>query len=308
MKKALIFLFTSCLVTFGFSIASCKQIDREPPLPDLHVWLLPSCPSAYESSRGLVDLAEGLAIDGLRYSIDKAAGWILDLAKDDRDGKAISSTAIGYLWWGDKKKSPRVASCAVFVLSDSEPATWCDRPNGPFSARDSAVCEYFRTHKDTAVGSLVSRPPWQGNSLPRFYAEVSLEASPDKTAVTPNGALYYYPAGLHGGQFRNKDLKRTVVISVHATVPPDGKVALSTVFLMLNNIAPADQLVGLQKLEESSISPWSSVLSLQEPRSVKGEDVMMPVNVSGSVREVGAPIAALQLAGKVLESGKVAAK
>lgn len=305
MKRALIFV-TSCLVMSGFSITSGKQPDHEPPLPDLHVWLLPSCPSAYESSRGVVDLAEGLGMDGLKFLIDKAAGWVSDLAKDDLNGKAVSSTSIGYLWWGDKKRPPRVASCAVFVLSNSEPATWCDQPKGPFSSRNNAVCEYFRTHKDTSVGSIVSRLPWQGSSLPKFYAEISLESAPDKTAVTPNGALYYYPAGIHSGQFGNKGFRRTVVISVSAATPSGDK-ALSTVFLMLDNIQPADRLIGLQTLPESSISPWSGVLSLKQ-QGMQGGDVMMPVNIFGSVREVGTPSAALQLARKVVDNEKAAPK
>lgn len=302
MMRVLLVLI-SCICAGCGSTGAATSRERDPPSLELHTWILPSCPSAWEEH------PHGWVRDALNFmtvvpTVTVERGVVALVDRRDRGVKVMTSNSSGYLWWSGRDGTPGMASCAVFVVSASDPATWCELPDSPFvEARDGAVCNYFRAAKTSSVAKELSSVTWTGSGLPRFYAEIRLQPAADQEGVVPKGALYYYPANLGHGRFGSRS-KRSLLLTVSAATDEGNVPALGDVVLPLTDIVPSNELVPVPQLPPSSIVHSSKVLGLRVPQKVKPESALMAVKFAGSLLEAPSSKTVLDRAAAVAGDGK----
>ncbi len=310
-----------------------------PGKPGLDTWMISNeCPSTTpEDPRAPTPLA-GDFLDtflggAVSFVVDKVAGAVDAAAKIDREGRATAGQSPGYLYEiveakGKDKDDNDItvtravpAMCIVVAISDSSPEEWCkiDPFKGDFictSQNDSHNIKKQLVFPHNANFR-------NGNSLPKFYAEIELFTSNDFTSYIPKLRAMYYPDCIHEGRkfcsrsSRKKTFKkRDLSIKVSAQTV-DGKSALGTIHLQMRGIIPNTMIItrdGKYKspeenhpiLDRVSSIVWVNVVDVPKklPTLKTDETKFLPVNLQGEVREVGDPNKFLQAFASILTKNK----
>ena len=276
----------------------------------LQAWLLERCPSEPSASppenyKAMTGVFESLLIaGGIDYLFGRVKKALLDAAEEDRNGRATSGTNPAYLWWNTKVKTSdsemvpvrRPAGCLVVALTESPPTSWCDAGNHFKAPVPSSLSEKAENLCGN-VGRLVKesdgdppapslQPSLTGSGVPEFYAEIKLSPARDTAGIYPQLQLLYYPEGIHGEKFKTGK-PRDVVITISGTTP-GGENALTPIVLQLVGIQPDSALVDPGALTIAT-AVWTAASAIPEGYPIPDSmGPFYPVNLSSSIREVGA--------------------
>lgn len=241
MKKPSQILIAGLLLAIAGAAAAPARAKEEAATekPVLRTWFLDACPTRPIERRPafapIVEAIVGLAIESLISAIGDA---LTEAAKVDNEGLATVSTSPGYLYRAiDSTSPPRSAGCVVVAIANSEPgaSAWCR--NGAFPAH---YCTTGAGSPATALGRATPEgvPTLRGADAPKFYAEIELVRSSDRSASVPRLVAWYYPRpGIHGGKFARAKSERDVVLKINAKTP-SGSVAVTPVVVHVSGPQP----------------------------------------------------------------------
>lgn len=222
---------------------------------------------------------------------------------------------------GVRKNCPKTSApytlptCAVVALSNSPPEAWCDAA-GP-TAFEDAVGKTCDSLRDLTMPT--GTVPRQGRADPRFYAEIELYPSPDRSALIPAYRALWYPKPLHPKEPKFKEgKKRDVSVSISGTLP-NGEAALGTVYLQLKNFIPRSGFLSrseaynpteikgdLTKFGDTAPTLWVAVAPPPKklPDDLAAGTWYRPINITAEIREIGDPVAFLQNISKAFNDNK----
>lgn len=273
------------------------------------IWLASSCPSApiaedSVKAFGITDFLIGGVLDHL---VDTAGTALANAAEADKNGQARAGQSPAFLFETPPKNSDGVPyllpTCAVIALADSPPAAWCEKePFKGTSALSDYLCGDADDNESGRLESLLRKPKGApvrtGKKLPRFYAEVELHPSPDRTALLPRLRALYYPRGLHSSKKFSGNKPRDISIKVSGD-SPSGSTSLSTIHVLLTGFVPTDRFITQDEqntpLNNAKAALWIAVAGAPKKLpALEPGDRFMPVNLTGEIREIGDPNRFLQ--------------